>query len=244
VGFNLGLATLGLILAVALGRELVRPQPLPEPAQLKPATAAAIAQVGGAPSQPQPDSSAMGDTSANRGSLADEVIASGNLFDPSRSSSGAAGEPTGPRPLLFGVVAGEGVKGRAYVEDPETKVVHGYQIGDTVAGWRVTQIREDRVVITGAEGGMLEVLLREPGKPRPALFASAGAAVMAEVQTTGPGAAEIQRMEASSLSARQASTSEGIRDAVPRGIGPIPSQLFRPARAQPKTAEAMTGRQD
>src|SRR5205807_8679719 len=123
VGFNLGLATLGLILAVALGRELVRPQPLPEPAQLKLATAAAIAQVGGAPSQPQPDSSAMGDTSANRGSLADEVIASGNLFDPSRSSSGAAGEPTGPRPLLFGLVAGEGVKGRAYVEDPETKVV-------------------------------------------------------------------------------------------------------------------------
>ena len=52
-------------------------------------------------------------------------------------------------------------------------------------------------MITGAEGGMLEVLLREPGKPRPALFASAGAAVMAEVQTTGPGAAEIQRMEAS-----------------------------------------------
>ena len=243
VGFNLGLATLGLILAVALGRELVRPQPLPESAQLKPATAAAVAPAGKARVQPLSDSSAVGDASANRGSLADEVIASGNLFDPSRSSAGATG-PTGPRPLLFGVVAGEGVKGRAYVEDPESKVVRGYQIGDTVAGWRVTQIREDRVVITGAEGGMLEVLLREPGKPGPTLFASAVAAVMAEAQSVGPGAVEVQRIEPSAPSARQASTSEGIRDAVPRGIGPIPSQLFRPARAQPKTAEAMTGRQD
>ena len=49
-------------------------------------------------------------------------------------------------------MAGEGVKGRAYVEDPETKVVRGYQVGETVAGWRVTQIREDRVMIAGAEG--------------------------------------------------------------------------------------------
>jgi hypothetical protein len=244
VGINLGLAALGLILAVALGRELVRPQPLPEPAQIKPAASAAIAQAGEARVLPLPDSSAVGDAPANRGSLADEVIASGNLFDPSRSSTGAAAGPTGPRPLLYGVVAGEGVKGRAYVEDPETKVVRGYQIGDTVAGWRVIQIREDRVMIAGAGGGMLEVLLREAGKPRPALLASAVAAVTAEAQTVGPGAAETQRIEPGPAPARQASALDVIRDAVPRGLGPIPSQLFRPARAQPKTAEAIPGGQD
>ena len=86
-----------------------------------------------------------------------------------------------------------------------------------------------------------EVLLREPTKPRLALFASVVAAVTAEAQTVGPGAAEAQRIEPGSPPARQASTPDGIRDAVPRGLGPIPSQLFRPARAQPKTPEAVPG---
>jgi hypothetical protein len=186
----------------------------------------------------------VGDASANGGALVNEVIASGTLFDPSRSSAGAAAGPTGPRPLLYGVVAGEGVKGRAYVEDPVTKVVRGYQIGDTVAGWRLAQIREDRVVIAGAGRGIVEVLLREPTKPRSAPFASVVATVTAEAQTVGPGAVEAQRIEPGSPPARQASTPDGIRDAVPRGLGPIPSQLFRPARAQTKTAEAMPAGQE
>ena len=231
VGPSLGLAALALVLAVALGR--VHSRPLPEPPQIQPAFSGAIAQAGEVPVQPQPDFPAVADASAYRGSLADEIIASGNLFDPSRSSAGLAAEPTGPRPFLYGVVAGEGVKSRAYVEDPVTKVVRGYQIGDTVAGWRLDQIREDRVVIAGAERGMLEVLLREPSKPRPALFASAVTAVTAEAKTLGAGAAEAQRIEPGSPPARQVSAPAGIRDAVPRGIGPIPSQLFRPSRAQP-----------
>jgi len=245
VGFNIALAAVGVVLAVALGREMVvYSRPLPGPPQIRPAASAASVQVREAPVQPQPDSSAVGDAPANGGALANEVIASGNLFDQSRSSAGAATEPTGPRPLLYGVVAGEGVKGRAYLEDPVTKVVRGYQIGDTVAGWRLAKIREDRVVIAGAERGMLEVLLRDPTKPRPALFASAVAAVTAEAQTTGPGAVEAQRIEPGSPPAQQASTPDGIRDAVPRGFGPIPSQLFRPARAQPKTPEAMPAGQE
>jgi hypothetical protein len=241
VGFNLGLAALALVLAVALGRELVYSRPLPGPPQIRPAASAAIAQVGEAPVQPQLDSSVARDAPANGGSSANEVIASGNLFDPSRSSAGADAAPTGPRPLLYGVVAGEGVKGRAYIEDPVTKVVRGYQIGDTVAGWRLDQIREDRVVIAGAERGMLEVLLREPTKPRPAMLASAAAAVPAEAQTVGPGAAEDQHIEPGSPPAQQASPPDEIRNAVPRGIGPIPSQLFRPKRARSTTLEAMPG---
>ncbi len=228
VRFNLGLGILALIFAVALGRELMHSRPLPGPPQIRPA---ARAQVQEGPVPAQSDSAAVGEAKATGDTSAGEVIASGNLFNPSRSSTGAAAESTGPRPLLYGVVAGEGAKSRAYVEDPVTKVVRGYQIGDTVAGWRLDQIREDRVVIAGAERGMLEVLLREPGKPRPALVASA--AVMTEAQTMAPGAAEARRrVEPRSPPTQEASAPNGIRDAVARGIGPIPSQLLRPTRAQ------------
>jgi hypothetical protein len=244
IGFNIALAALGLVLAVALGRELVYARPLPRPLQSRPAVSAVIAQGGEAPVQPEPGSSPVGDASANGGSSDNDVIVSGNLFDPSRSSAGAAAAPAGPRPLLYGVVAGEGVTGRAYVEDPATKVVRGYKIGDTVAGWRLAQIREDRVVIAGADHGMLEVLLREPGKPRPALSVSAAAPVTAEARGMGPGTVEAQQVEPGSPSGRQSSTRDAIRDAVPRGIGPIPSQLFRPARAQPKTHDAMPASQE
>jgi len=223
VGFNFGLGVLALIFAVALGRELMHSRPLPGLPQMRPAARAPM----------QPDSAAVGETRATGDASAGEVIASGNLFNPSRSSTGAAAEPTGPRPLLYGVVAGEGAKSRAYVEDPVTKMVRGYQVGDIVAGWRLDQIREDRVVIAGAGRGMLEVLLREPGKPRPAMVASAVAAVMTEAQTMAPGAAEARRVEAGSPPVRQALASDGIRDAAPRGIGAIPAQLLRPARAQP-----------
>jgi hypothetical protein len=244
IGFNIALAALGLVLAVALGRELVYSRPLPRPPQSRPAVSAVIAQGGEAPVQPEPGSSPVGDASASGGSSDTEVIVSGNLFDPSRSSAGAAAGPTGPRPLLYGVVAGEGVSGRAYVEDPVTKVVRGYKIGDTVAGWRLAQIREDRVVIAGADhGGMLEVLLREPGKPKPALSVSAPTVVTAEAHG-GPGAVGAQQIEPGSLPSRLSSTLDAIRDAVPRGIGPIPSQLFRPARAQPKTHDAMPASQE
>ena len=219
VWFNFGLGVLALIFAVALGRELMHSRPLPGPPQIRPAARAPV----------QSDATAVGETRATGDASAGEVIASGNLFNPSRSSTGAAAEPTGPRPLLFGVVAGEGAKSRAYVEDPVTKMVRGYQIGDTVAGWRLDQIREDRVVIAGVERGMLEVLLRDPGKPRPALVASAVAAPIASAMGTG---AEVRRVEPGPPPAQPATTPNAIRDPVARGIGPIPSQLVRPAGAQ------------
>ena len=219
VWFNFGLGVLALIFAVALGRELMHSRPLPGPPQIRPAARAPV----------QSDAAAVGETRATGDASAGEVIASGNLFNPSRSSTGAAA-PAGPRPLLYGVVAGEGAKSRAYVEDPVTKMVRGYQVGDIVAGWRLDQIREDRVVIAGAERGMLEVLLREPGKPRPAMVASAGAAPIAPAM--GTGAAEVRRVEPGPPPAQPASTPDAIRDPVARGIGPIPSQLARPARAQ------------
>lgn len=110
------------------------------------------------------------------------------------------------------------------------RAVRGYQIGDTVAGWRLEQIREDRVVITGAERGTLEVLLRDPIKPRPALFASAEVTI--EAPTIAPVAAESQRIESSSPPTKQTSAPSEYHDTAPRVAGPIPSQLFRPPRKQ------------
>ena len=169
----------------------------------------------------------------NVGSLPVDGAASGDIFDPFRGSADAA--PTGPPPLLFGVVAGGGVKSRAYIEDPETKGVHGYQIGDTVAGWRLEQIREDRVVIAGARRAVLEVLLRDPVKPRPALLDST--AVTSEAHAAAPARVETPPVEASAPPARAASLPSEYRETAPRIVGPIPAQLFRPARLQAKTSE-------
>ena len=245
VGFNLCLGVLSLVFAVAMGRELLHSRPLPGPPQVRPVAAGAPAQASPGPSRSEPDARAVGDASPSGDSPAAEVIASGNLFDPLRGTGGAAAEPAGPRPLLYGVVAGEGAKSRAYVEDPATKVVRGYQVGDTVAGWRLDQIRDDRVVIAGPGRGVLEVLLREPTKPRPALVASAAAVVTAAGQVVGPGVAETPRSEASSSPAAQhASPPDRMLGASPRDIGPIPSQLVRPARSRPSASQGMPARQE
>jgi hypothetical protein len=154
----------------------------------------------------------------------------GDLFDPVQSSAGAAPGPAGPQPLLYGVVAGGEVKSRAYIEDPVTKAVRGYQIGDTVAGWRLEQIREDRVVIAGAERRTLEVLLRDPVKPRSVVFAPTEETT--EAQIIVPVAVESLRIESSPPPTNQTSAPSEYRDTVPRVAGPIPSQLFRPPRKQ------------
>jgi len=96
------------------------------------------------------------------------VIATKNLFNPSRTEVAAAapGTPAVARPLLHGVVVNDG-KSRAYLEDPASKKVFGYAVGDQVGGGRLETITDDRVVITRPEGA-IEVMLRDPAKPRPA----------------------------------------------------------------------------
>lgn len=99
------------------------------------------------------------------------VIATRNLFSPTRS------ETTGPvgannaaalvaKPSLHGVVLREGSP-IAYLEDPLTKRIAGYRIGDPIAGGTVQTISADAVVITRSDG-MVDVRLRDPSKPRPA----------------------------------------------------------------------------
>jgi hypothetical protein len=98
------------------------------------------------------------------------VIAAKHLFNPSRSenvvaTTAAPPPPPPPKPLLLGVVV-DGAQSRAYLEDATTKRVFSYQIGDSVAGGRLETITDDHVVIARPDGRM-EVMLRDPAKPKP-----------------------------------------------------------------------------
>jgi hypothetical protein len=71
------------------------------------------------------------------------------------------------KPLLYGVIYGQ--RGWiAYIEDPTTRTVAPYRVGDTLAGKTVEAIEEERVVLKGPEG-TLEILLSDekPGAPEP-----------------------------------------------------------------------------
>src|SRR5262249_30020023 len=69
-----------------------------------------------------------------------------------------------------------------YLEDPASKRVSGYRIGDAVAGGTVQAISADSVSINRPDG-KIDVRLRDPGKPRPA-----GQPATAGVQPGQPGA--------------------------------------------------------
>ena len=149
---NIALALVGCLLAAALTRELGTAHPLPSPPVPRATRAVATA--------PPPSASAPPST-AGYG-----VIATKNLFSASRSEA-AAGPvaAAGPKPVLHGVVL-DGPKSRAYLEDSLVKRTFGYAVGDTLGGGRVESIAADRVVIGRADGSV-EVLLRDPSKPRP-----------------------------------------------------------------------------
>ena len=98
------------------------------------------------------------------------VIASRSLFSPTRSEAPATATTGallgGTKPNLQGVVLRD-TNPIAYLEDPLTKRVAGYRIGDTIAGGRVEAITADHVLISRPDGNM-DVRLRDPSKPRPA----------------------------------------------------------------------------
>jgi hypothetical protein len=97
------------------------------------------------------------------------IVASRNLFSPTRSEapvSAAAAAPATPKPNLYGIILRDGAP-VAYLEDPTTKRVAGYRLGDAVAGGTVKQIGADHVVLNRPEGDV-SVRLRDPSKPRPA----------------------------------------------------------------------------
>jgi hypothetical protein len=96
------------------------------------------------------------------------IVSSRNLFSPTRSEapvSASPAAPTLPKPNLYGIILGDGAP-VAYLEDPTTKRVAGYRLGDAVAGGTIKQIGADHVVLNRPEGDV-SVRLRDPSKPRP-----------------------------------------------------------------------------
>jgi hypothetical protein len=100
------------------------------------------------------------------------TVASRNLFSPSRTEAPpppatppAPPPPVLPKPNLFGVILVEGTP-VAYLEDPVSKRVARYRVGDSVAGGTVKAIEADTVMLLRPEG-QVTVRLHDPTRPRP-----------------------------------------------------------------------------
>src|SRR2546426_2366669 len=119
-----------------------------------------------------------------------EVIATRNLFDPNRSDAknvaAAIVETLPPAALaLYGVVISEDTR-LAYLEDPATKRIAGYKIGDRLAGGQGGRIQAGRVGIIRARGP-IEGRLHQPNKPRPVVSNSPEAQGTNEGRRRRPG---------------------------------------------------------
>ena len=208
---NAVLVVLSALFAVALARELStsrRPPPAPR---------AASSPVQSAESVPE---AARGRAPAAN---AYGVIAARTLFHPSRTEPAATSvaapvAPPAPKPFLHGVVLDDN-GGRAYLEDPATKRVFGYRLGDVVGGGRLEKISADRVVIARPEGS-LEVQLRDPTRPRPAPPAVGPGAPRTGVR---PGVATPPRPQTQPGTGVEAAPAPS---APPRPL-PIPPRLLR-----------------
>jgi hypothetical protein len=189
------------LLAVAAGgglvRELTRTRPLPSPPVLAEPAPIPVMVVGRRPlGGPVETAQYM-------------IIAMRNLFSASRSESTETTTlaATRTRPFLHGVVL-DGPHSRAYIEDPATQRVSGYVLGDPIGGGKLVRILEDRVVI-GRPEGLVEIMLKDPAKPRPASPAA----------PAGPAAPEwLRRGQAADPTAP---TTQGIPPAPPASEGPV-----------------------
>jgi len=156
VAINIVLAAVSVLCIALIVKQLVATRPTATPRGRGPVTARGESAPAGDPRLAQ---------------QAYSVIATRNLFSPTRSeTSGPALASNAPalvaKPNLHGVVLREGSP-IAYLEDPLTKRIAGYRIGDPIAGGTVQTISADAVVISRPDG-MVDVRLRDPSKPRPA----------------------------------------------------------------------------
>jgi type II secretory pathway component PulC len=92
-----------------------------------------------------------------------DLIVKKDLFRPSRTSfidEGKVVETSSKdKPKLFGTIIMNNER-HAILEDPNTKITRMYTINDSVAGYTINDIEEDRVILTKA-GNTYEVKLRE-----------------------------------------------------------------------------------
>ena len=90
-----------------------------------------------------------------------ETIVQKDLFRPSRSAATSEMSSIVPleKPKLFGTIIMDSGKS-AILEDPITKTTKLYNLNDSIAGFVVSDIREDKVILLrGTE--KIEVMLRE-----------------------------------------------------------------------------------
>jgi hypothetical protein len=150
LALNLALAVAAALLAVYIVRQFLAPMPLPVG--------------GGRAGSPAPVAAVV---EPPRPAGAYSVVAAKNLFSPTRTEAPAgtvtAGGPL-VKPNLYGVVVRE-TGSIAYLEDPTTKRVAGYRVGDRILGGTVQTIKADSIVID-SPGGALDVRLRDSSKPR------------------------------------------------------------------------------
>jgi len=150
LALNLALAAVATLLIVYIARQFIAPMPLPMGGRR-----AATATPSAATDTARPPASAY------------NVVAARNLFSPTRTEAPTSGAvTTAPlvKPNLFGVVVRDSGS-IAYLEDPTTRRVAGYRIGDRILGGTVQAIKVDGVTID-APGGPMDVRLHDPGKPR------------------------------------------------------------------------------
>jgi hypothetical protein len=149
---NVALGLVSLAFTVGIVRTLLIRHPLP---------AAAVPRAITTPPPPAVTAPSEG------GQETYASIVAQNLFNPARNESATSVAAVAVvKPILHGIVI-EGSRSRAFLEDPSAKRVVGYSVGDPVSGGRLQKIADDRVVIVRPEG-MVEVLLQDPSKPRPA----------------------------------------------------------------------------
>ena len=159
----LGLASLALTIGIV--RSLLVKSPIPRPSTMRTVT----------PAPPPPAAT----SALNPAEYV--IIADQNLFNPARSEKATVAVV---KPILHGIVI-EGAKSRAFLEDPTVKRVGGYSVGDSVSGGTLQKIADDRVVISRPEG-LIEVMLQDPSKPKPAPVAAAGPPVTAAPRAAPP----------------------------------------------------------
>jgi hypothetical protein len=157
LGLNGLLAIASALFAIQIGRTYLAPRLSAAVPPRKPAATGSGA--------PAPGAASPADVRPGVTSYA--MIAAKNLFHPARSDSesSAAVMPVGPKPFLHGVVLRDDGS-IAYLEDPASKRVAGYRVGDTIAGATIQAITADRVMLKRVDGSV-DVRLRDPAKPRP-----------------------------------------------------------------------------
>ena len=169
------------------------------------------------------------------------VIATRNLFSPTRTETpGASVGGGGPliaiaKPSLHGVVLREGSP-IAYLEDPMTKRIAGYRIGDPIAGGTVQTISADAVVIARPEGSM-DVRLRDPSKPRPAAPPAAGQPPAAGLPGV-PGQPPVPGQPATSGPQPAPGVGAPPGQIPPRVFTPPPAQIIPPGQPMPGVPNA------